>query len=259
MKALAIKISLICLLLSCKNHEPNKNSRLQEKKDSPNAKVEQPFSYGETDFDFSEINDLKHNKSYDRFLAGQLNLITGQLVCTDPMIGALAFPQTWSVPKGQYPVYLYIGLNEDFAGRVAYAELVIKDEVPEFWEASLIPEQFLDTIESKLNALYPVESGLSSFSDFATFRIFEQEIEDFYSQNKSGDYYNDILEKHFQVNKNVPRSSRGEDWINYQPEKAEGNIIMFGSGMGDGLYPRYVGRAKNGEVVKFVTVFILSG
>jgi hypothetical protein len=31
---------------------------------------------------------------------------------------------------------------------------------------------------------------------------------------------------------------------------------MFGSGWGDGLYPRYVGFDKNGKVVKLIVDFI---
>lgn len=31
---------------------------------------------------------------------------------------------------------------------------------------------------------------------------------------------------------------------------------MFGSGYGDGLYPKYVGFDKNGKVVKLITDFI---
>ena len=31
---------------------------------------------------------------------------------------------------------------------------------------------------------------------------------------------------------------------------------MFGSGWGDGIYPRYVGFDKNGQVVKLIVDFI---
>jgi len=232
------------------------NFKSQAKQGSTNKKVVQTIHEEQTAFDYSDFNDLKHNKSYDRFFAGQLNLPTGQVVCTDPMYRELAFSQTWTIPKGHYPVYLYIGLDSDFAGRIAYAELVVKDEVPEFWEMSLIPEQLLDTFERKMNGVYPVENGLSCFADLATFKIYEQEIKDFYNQHKNGNYYNDILDKYFKANEGIPKSSRGEDWINYKPAKTEGNIIMFGSGYGDGLYPRYVGLDKNRNVVKFVTDFI---
>lgn len=107
-----------------------------------------------------------------------------------------------------------------------------------------------------MNGLYPVENGLGSFSDYETWKLYNQEIDDFYKLNNGGNYYNSILESHFKANANIPPSSRGEDWINYKPTKAQGNIIMFGSGWGDGLYPRYVGYNKSGEVIKLITDFI---
>lgn len=233
------------------------NFILHSKQDPINKKVTQPIYDEVTEFNYSDFNDLKNNLHYDRFLAGQINLPTGEVVCTDPMYRELGLPQSRAIEKGHYPVYLYIGLEEDFAGRVAYAELVVKDETPVYWEMSLIPEKLLaDSFERKMNGLYPVENGLSCFTDFETFKVYEQEIKDFYKKHKDGNYYNDILEKHFKKNKDTPKSSRGEDWINYKPTKATGNIIMFGSGYGDGLYPRYVGYDKTGNVVKFVTDFI---
>lgn len=85
---------------------------------------------------------------------------------------------------GDYPVYLYIGLDEDFSGRVAYAELNFKDEVPGSWELSLISETLLaDDFEKKMNGVFPVENGLGSFSDFETWKLYNQEIADFYTNN----------------------------------------------------------------------------
>lgn len=230
---------------------------LKSEQDTKNKKVRQQIFDEETEFDYSDFFDLKNNKAYDRFFAGNLKLTTGQVVCVDPMALSPALPQTWSVPKGDYPVYLYIGLEGDFAGRVAYAELNIKDAIPDYWELSLISEKLLTSdFEKKLNGMYPVDAGLSCFSDFETLKIYEQEVDSFYALNKNRNYYADILEKHFKQNASIPKSSRGEDWINYKPSNANGNIVMFGSGWGDGLYPRYVGFNRNGDIVKFVTEFI---
>lgn len=252
-----IVMTSIWTFFSCKSKKATVNFRHQTQQDTTNKKVTQVI-YGEkTDFDYSDFHDLKHNKYYDRFLAGQLNVPTGQIVCTDPMYRELGLPQSWTIAKGQYPVYLYIGLEEDFGGRVAYAELVVKDEIPTYWEISLIPEHLLaDSFERKMNGVYPVENGLSCFADFETYKIYDNEIKEFYQIKKDGNFYNEVLAELFKANKEIPKSSRGEDWINYKPANADGNIIMFGSGFGDGLYPRYVGYDKDGNVVKFITDFI---
>lgn len=221
------------------------------------TKVRQKIFDEVAEFDYSDFVDLESNKSYDRFFAGNLKLPTGQIVCTDPLYRELGHPQSWTVKPGEYPVHLYIGLNGKFAGRVAYAELSFNNRIADRWEFSLISEQLLvDDFEKKMNGMYPVENGLSSLSDYDTWTMYNQEIEEFYERNQSGNYYNDILEKHFKENQNIPKSSRGEDWVNYQPTKSSGNIIMFGSGWGDGLYPRYVGYDNNGQVTKLITDFL---
>lgn len=229
----------------------------ENEQNTTSKKVKQTIFNEVIEFDYSDFENLKENKSYDRFFAGNLKLQSGQVVAADPLYRELGLPQSWTVILGDYPVYLYIALYGDFAGRVAYAELNFKDEVPVKWELSLISETLLaDEYEKKMNGMFPVESGLGSFSDYTTWKIFNQEIADFYTANKDGNYYIDILEKHFKVNANIPVSSRGEDWINYTPKNSNENIIMFGSGWGDGIYPRYVGFDKNGQVVKLTIDFI---
>lgn len=239
------------------NKQIDNKMALKSKQDLINKKVKQKIFKEVTEFDYSSFYDLKTNKAYYRFFAGNLKLPTGQVVCTDPMYRELGFPQSWTTVPGDYPVYLYFGLNDDFEGRVAYAELNIKDETPVYWELSLISEKLLaDDFEKSMNGIYPVENGLGSFSDYETFKLYDQEILDFYNLNKDGNYHTDILGKHFKVNTNIPANSKSENWLNYKPKKAKGNIVMFGSGRGDGLYPRYVGYDKNGQVVKLITDFI---
>lgn len=244
-------------LFSCNNKGHDNSHKTNSTQGNKNKIVHQKIFGEETSFDYSDFEDLKNNKHYDRFLAGQLNLPTGQVVCTDPMYRELGLPQSWTVAKGNYPVYLYISLTGDFEGRVAYSELVIKDEIPAYWEHSLIPENLLvDSFEMKMNGMYPVENGLSCFADFETYKLYDTEVSKYQKADTINNYYNDKLEKLFKQNKDVPKSSRGEDWINYKFDGTDRNIIMFGSGYGDGLYPRYVGFDKNGNVVKFLTDFI---
>lgn len=244
-------------LFSCNNKQQNKNFKLKSKQDARHQIVSQNI-YGEkTKFNYSDFNDLKNNKYYDRFLADELIVTTGKIICTDPMYMELGLPQSWIINKGRYPVYLYFGLEEDYNGYIAYSELVIKDEIPAYWEFSLIEENLLaDEFERKINGYYPVENGLSCFTDFETYKIYEQEVKDFYNKDKDANFYNDILAPEFSKHKHITLSPRDEEWANFKPANSNGNIILFPSGSGDGLYARYVGYDKNGNVVKFVTDFI---
>ena len=247
----------IWALFSCNSREQDKAFTIKSNQDSIHKIVKQTIFGEVTTFNYSDFNNLKDNKNYDRFLIGKLKLPTGKVVCTDPMYRELGLPQSWTVPKGNYPVYIYIGLEEDYSGRIAYAELIIKDEIPSYWELSLISETLLsENFEKKLNGMYPIEAGLSCFADFETYKIYDKQVNEYHKADTSHNYYNDKLEKLFKEKKYMPKSSRGEDWINYQLENTNRNIIMFSSGYGDGLYPRYVGYDKNGNVVKFITDFI---
>lgn len=59
--------------------------KLQSEQDTINKKVKQKIFNEETAFDYSDFYDLRSNKSYFRFFSGILKLLTGQVVCTDPM------------------------------------------------------------------------------------------------------------------------------------------------------------------------------
>lgn len=246
---------------SCNNRQSDERVMekmdLQSNQDITKQKVKQIIFGEESEFRYTDFYDLKNNKYYDRIFAGNLKLTTGKVVCTDPMYRELGLPQSWAVNPGDYPVYLYIGLEDDVVGEITYAELVFKDEIPSYWEFSLIPETMLtNNFEKKMNGMFPVENGLGSFSDYETWKIYNQEIADFYSSNKDGNYYTAILERQFRSTGTLPESSREKDWVDYKPKKANGNIIMFSSGGSDGLYPRYVGYDKNGSVIKLIADFI---
>jgi Protein of unknown function (DUF4241) len=252
---LFLVITSIWTFSSCNNKGQDNSFKTNSIQDAERKVVRQNVFGEEISFNYSDFYDLQNNKKYDRFLIGQLNLPTGKVVCTDPMFRELGLPQTWTVKKGKYPVYIYIGLSDNFEGRVAYAELAIKDEKPTYWELSLIAENLLsDNLEKKINGMYPVEAGLSCFADFETYKLLDDEVSDYNKADSSNNYYTDKLEKLFKGNKNIPKSSRSENWINYQLHHS--NIIIFGSGQGDGLYPRYVGYDKDGNVIKFITDFI---
>ena len=218
--------------------------------------VNQVISGENVTFNYSDFETLKTNTNYDSFTIGNLYLPTGEVVCTDPMYRTLGFPQNWIVQPGNYPVSIYIGLKNDFKGRVAYAEILFSSNEITKWEMSLIDERYLaDDMERKINGMYPVENGLSSFCDFSTWKKYDKKIKDFYKENPEGNFYNDILDPLFKQNDGIPASSRGEDWLNYSINDPE-NIILMGSGWGDGLYPRYVAFDNENKPVKMITDFI---
>lgn len=243
-------------LFGCKQKTNEQKTEAAKSNVKIDKTVKQKIFEEEVVFYYSDFEDLKNNKYYDQFEIGTLSVPTGQIVCTDPMYRELGLPQSWAVKPGKYPVNIYIGLEEDFSGRVAYSEITFSQNKPVRWEMSLIDEELLaDDFEKKTNGMYPVENGLSSFSDYSIWQKYNDRIKDFKKENPEGNFYNEVLDSLFKKNVNTPASSRGEDWINFQLEEDE-NIIMFGSGWGDGLYPRYVAFDSDNEPVKLITDFI---
>lgn len=248
-----IFISCLVLLIACTS-ESNKESVLP---DVIESKVVTQNIFGvDVTFDYSDFEDLESNPAYEKYTIGSLTVPTGRLVCVDPMLCEMDYPQTWQVEPGSYTVNIYIALEGEFKGRVAYAELVLSEDVCDAWELSLIDEHMLaDEFEKEMNGLYPVESGLSAFCDYETWLSYEDKMAKFYEMSPKGNFYTEVLDSLFKENSNIPLSSRGEDWANYEFFE-NSNIIMFGTGYGDGVYPRYVGYDKNKQPVKFITDFI---
>ena len=224
--------------------------------DTTSLQISQDIEGDTVSFSYAGFRYLKHNKNYYRFFAGELELTTGRVVCTDPLYREFGLPQDWLVAPGRYPVYLYFGLDGGEAGSVIYAELLFRDEEPAFWRLSTIPNFMLsEKAEKRLNGLYPVETGLSCFADFETFKRYEEGIRQFEKVHPEGNYYDSVLAPYFAANRNIPAAAGGEEWINFKPIKAPGNIIMFSSGGSDGLYGRFAGYDCNGNLVKLLTSF----
>lgn len=267
-----MKIQLILLvimglfsgLFSCKSPKTaasSGKSALVAAIQNPKSKsVIQTIAGKTTEFHYGDFENLPSNKAYDAFEADILTISSGKIVCTDPLYRLLGFPQNWTVAKGNYPVTLYIALSGDFAGRVAYAELTFSQQPVDSWELSLLDETFLtDSSDKELNGYYPVENGLGCFADADIWKRYDHQVTLYQQQSEPANFYKDVLAPLFEKNKHTPASSRGEDWANYTPPGGRGNIIMFGSGYGDGFYPRYVGFDRNHNPVKLITDFIQLG
>src|ERR1044072_6740365 len=96
-----ILVTYLETLSSCKSkqtdNKQNTQSSISQAMDTSKQKVIQKIEGGTIEFNYSDFRDLKSNKHYDRFFAGNLILTTGQVVCTDPMYRELGLPQTWTV------------------------------------------------------------------------------------------------------------------------------------------------------------------
>jgi hypothetical protein len=176
---------------------------------------------------------------------GKINIESGKLIASDPIVMRDMQPFTQNFPIGQFPVHLAIAkFNND--ERVAFARIMFSDKPVVKWEFALQKGQepvsiFGDTIYS-----YGVDGGTGVFAD-------EKSNEAFAALEKKDDslwqqVFIDEMQKHSRLT-----------W-QYALYNFNGhNIAAFSTGLGDGQYATYVGYDDQGNICRLLTDFNLVG
>ncbi|MFK0243556.1 DUF4241 domain-containing protein [Amycolatopsis azurea] len=170
--------------------------------------------------------------------AGKLRMPSGRLVASDPaFLDAESDHFTVTAPPGEHRVELAVirFVDEPAHERVAAAKLVVADVPVAAWEVAVWPEQNALFLGDGEFYGYGVDSGTGCFADADAL---PDEVDD------------DLMERFAEVDPHV----------DITPEGADGNIIAFATGWGDGSYPTWIGRAADGTLVCFVTdMLVLNG
>lgn len=200
----------------------------------------QPVNFSEY-FSKREINGVPLRQK----TIGHLQVRSGEIVACDPIYAGEEFtlPFTATVAPGSYPVILCFTNLKDWGERVAFAQLVLKEDKPVHFEmactAAVNPDDYF----------YVVDAGLGCFADRESAALLGKAMVEHETKNPEGNYYSDILE---------PEFAGHEDWNIHYPLKDENhNVIMFTSGIGDGAYASYWGYNAKGEAVCLITDFQL--
>ena len=177
---------------------------------------------------------------------GDLKLPTGEIVAADPFYVNEEFTRPFKrkVPPGNYPVILTEADFGAWGRRVAFAHLQFTEARPVRWELAVT------TLEKGAFAdMYGVDAGLGSFSDATGAQLLGATIKAFYAKHPNGNYYDDLLVNDFKQHDN---------WSNHWPQTSNQlNVIMFSSGMGDGVYSTYWGLDSTGKPACLLTDFQL--
>lgn len=184
-------------------------------------------------------------RSITVFRMGDVELTSGRIVASDPLVGPdrRAFVRT--VPPGNYPVTLY----EAF-GRIAAASLRFAEGKPVRWELALIPDQDIKSLKSDEFFGYPVDAGLGCYMDADTYALIQEREQQVGTQKSSSDinYYDDVLASEINVN--------DDKYVMHRPVIGKrGNVAIFWSGWGDGFYPVFWGLDANDRPLVLFTDF----
>jgi Protein of unknown function (DUF4241) len=180
---------------------------------------------------------------------GTLHLPSGNVVACDPLVTPERPPFTKIVPPGCYPVYVSIAKYGDDAGadeRIACAILRFTTKIPSRWEMALLPTQDANELNEDEFFGYPVDAGVGCFMDEETAKALckkMDEVEDYY------ELIIDALDETY---------IHTRSWADFRVGgHGEQNLVVFSSGMGDGMYPSYWGYECDGELAQLITDFQL--
>jgi hypothetical protein len=169
--------------------------------------------------------------------AGKVRLPSGRLLATDPAyltqeLPAWEGPLTARVAPGSYPVELSIARNlAHDQGTVAGARIVVSNEPVVSWELGLREGQHEIDLGDEEFYGFGVDTGTASFTDVEAIPAVADPAQDVSATLES---------RHGTVD--------------------DGGLVMWHAGYGDGSYPVWVGRDRDGAVAAFVAdMLILDG
>lgn len=173
---------------------------------------------------------------------GNVALPTGTIVAADPLVECDRLPFTTTVTPGEYPVTLSLA-QIGSERRVAYATIQLTHNQAVKWEMALIEGQTISELGADEFFGYGVDSGTGCFMDYATAQFIARSLDE-------ETFAAELIEKMSQA------PWRSGSQVNLRlPDLADGNLIAFSSGWGDGAYPSYFGFDEAGQVTQLVTDF----
>ena len=208
-----------------------------------------------------DLNEYFENPEYQLLELGNLVVKEGKLIAADPLFslpygGTAPFVQK-ALP-GNYPVTLSVFSHADYGDRYLAAKITFSEHRAEAFQLALKPGERVADLAADEIFGFPVETGLGSFCDNGTQKLFQAFCEEWYRKNPGKNIYDDyfaaIFAKSYQKHPKFQR--KDGDWINWTLPGKQENLIMFNSGFGDGVYPAYWGYDPDGKSCCLIIQFI---
>jgi hypothetical protein len=191
-----------------------------------------------------KINSLWGEANIKRIYVGDLNVPSGKIYAVDPYIISeydKSFLNT--VPIGKYPIYISIVTYESGDQRIAFAAIQFSDKNPISWEMAVLEGQDISSLKEDEFFGYGVDAGTGCFMDESTFKKFYELAEnDDFIEKLNDEFYKTYVHTWSCLNKSITDNN---------------NIVMFSSGIGDGVYPSFWGKDICGNICCLVTDFMI--
>ena len=194
--------------------------------------------------------------------AGEIDFPTGEVVLADPLSYLGSKYETVldrRIPAGSYPVELSVCRSEIAGLRITAARLFISRRPVVRYELAMQKGSKIEDLgKPNVWSFFGVDAGLACFADVRTsedWRVFfEKWQEENPGKSKYTDYFEPLFRKSYEEHPEVQR--QGGDFLVWQLPETGQRIVLFASGMGDGIYSGYWGLDAEGEIACLVVPFM---
>lgn len=195
-------------------------------------------------------------------VVGEADFPTGEIVLADPLAYLGSEYETrldQTIPPGSYPVELSI-CNSPIAGlRIAAARLRIGGCPSARYEIAMPKGSAVEDFgKPRVWTFFGVDTGLACITDVSMageYRdFFTKWQKDHPDKNKYDDYFKELFQKSYEAHPEVQKT--GGDFLLWQIPASGHKLVMFSSGMGDGIYSGYWGMDEDGNITELIIPFM---
>jgi len=193
---------------------------------------------------------------------GQTDFPGGEVALADPLAYLGTKYQTVlerRVPAGSYPVQLAV-MQTQYAGlRYAAARLLLRTDTVARYELAMPKgHSIADLNKPGVFSFFGVDTGLACFADTEAAQEYQNFARHWYQKNAGKNIYDDYFAELFQQSYlQQPKYQReGGDFVRWQLPESGHWLIMFASGLGDGIYSGYWGLNADDQPVELVAPFM---
>lgn len=196
------------------------------------------------------------------FAAGSADFPTGEVVLADPLAYLGSRYETVldrKIPAGSYPVELSLCRSRIAGLRYAAARLVIRDKQAVSYEIAMPKGKKREDLgKPGVFTFFGVDTGLACIADAGIseeYRVFfENWLRENPGKNKYTDYFEALFQKSYEAHPGV--QNPGGSFLEWKLPGTGHGMVLFASGMGDGMYSGYWGVDEEGEAVCLAAVFM---
>jgi len=201
-------------------------------------------------------------KAMMTYIVGEADFPTGEIVLADPLsyLGTkYATHLDRTIPSGSYPIELSILRSKIVGLRIVAARLIISSKKAVKYEIAM-PKGYKqeDLGKPKVWTSFGVDTGLACCTDVKVEKAYSDFMQKWIKENPEKNVYSDYFQAYFQESYKSNPSIQNEEgnFLIWQVPPTDLHLIMFSSGMGDGIYSAYWGLDAAGEPVELVIPFM---